>query len=73
MAEHHSGPVEVGASMDYPEHHKTYNFFINAAKYGSMMIGALMIAMAVGFFSSAGFVFSTLLFVVLSVVGFYVL
>lgn len=59
--------------MDYPEHHKTYNFFINAAKYGAMMIGALMIAMAVGFFSSAGFVFATLLFVVLSAVGFYVL
>jgi len=73
MAEHHSGPVEVGASMDYPEHHKTYNFFINATKYGTMMLVALMIAMAVGFFTTAGFVFSTLLFVVLSVVGFYLL
>ena len=38
-----------------------------------LLIGALMIAMAVGFFSSAGFVFATLLFIILSVVGFYLL
>lgn len=73
MAEHHSGPVELGASMDYAEHRKTYNFFINATKYGAMMLVALLIAMAVGFFTTAGFVFATLLFVVLSVVGFYLL
>ena len=73
MAEHHSGPVEVGASMDYAEHDKTYNGFLFAAKYGSMAIGILLICMAVGFFSSAGFVFSTLLFVVLTALGFYLL
>ena len=73
MAEHHSGPVEVGASMDYPEHHKTYNMFVNGAKYGTMITVVLLIAMAIGFFTSAGFVFSTLLFFVLAAVGFYLL
>jgi hypothetical protein len=73
MAEHKSGPVEVGAAMDYAEHEKTYNGFINAAKYVSMLIVILLICMAVGFFSSAGFLFSTLLFIVLSLVGFFVL
>ena len=42
MAEHHSGPVEVGASMDYAEHDKTYNGFLFAAKYGTMAIGAIL-------------------------------
>ena len=73
MAEHHSGPVEVGASMDYAEHDKTYSGFIFAAKYGSMTIAILLICMAVGFFSSAGFIFSTLLFIILTAVGFYLL
>lgn len=73
MAEHHSGPVEVGASMDYAEHDKTYSGFIFAAKYGSMAIAVLLICMAVGFFTTAGLVFSTLLFVVLTALGFYLL
>ena len=73
MAEHHSGPVEVGASMDYAEHDKTYSGFLFAAKYGVMTIAILLICMAVGFFTTAGFVFSTLLFVVLTALGFYLL
>lgn len=73
MAEHHSGPAEVGASMDYAEHEKTYNGFLFAAKYGTMMVVVLLICMAIGFFTSAGFVFSTLLFIVLTALGFYLL
>ncbi|MBL0372233.1 aa3-type cytochrome c oxidase subunit IV [Rhizobium sp. KVB221] len=73
MAEHHSGPVELGAAMDYAEHEKTYKGFLNAAKYGSMILVILLICMAVGFFSSAGMLFSTLLFIVLTIVGFFVL
>lgn len=73
MAEHHSGPVEVGASMDYAEHERTYSGFLFAAKYGTMAVIVLMIAMAVGFFTAAGFVFSTLLFIVLTALGFYLL
>ena len=73
MAEHHSGPVELGASMDYAEHDKTYNGFLLATKYGTMMLVVLMIAMAVGFFTGAGFIFSFLLFIVLNALGFYLL
>jgi hypothetical protein len=73
MAEHHSGPVEVGADMDYAEHMKTYSGFTKIAKYGSMLIGVLLISMAVGFFSNAGFFFSLLLFIVLNLVGFFVI
>jgi len=73
MAEHHSGPVELGAEMDYAEHDKTYSGFIKVAKYGSMSIAVLMICMAAGFFTKAGFFFSTLLFIVLNLIGFFVL
>lgn len=73
MAEHHSGPVELGAEMDYAEHDKTYSGFVNGAKYGTMLLAILMIAMAAGFFTSAGFLFSLLLFIVLSLAGFFVL
>ena len=73
MAEHDSGPVEVGADMDYAEHDKTYSGFTKVAKYGSMMIGVLLICMAVGFFSNTGFFFSLLLFIVLNLIGFFVL
>ena len=73
MAEHHSGPAEVGASMDYAEHDKTYRGFLFGAKYGSMIIAVLLICMAVGFFSGAGAIFSTLLFMVLTALGFYLL
>lgn len=69
MAEHQSGPVELGAPMDYKEHEKSYDLFIKGAKYGTMIIVFLMIAMAVGFFTSAGFIFSVLLFIILSVGG----
>jgi hypothetical protein len=73
MAEHHSGPVEMGAPMDYPEHEKTYDLFIAAAKYGTLFCVALLIAMAAGFFTSAGFFSAVLLFIILNVVGFFLL
>ena len=38
-----------------------------------MMVVVLLICMAIGFFTSAGFVFSTLLFIVLTALGFYLL
>jgi hypothetical protein len=71
MAEHHSGPVEVGAEMDYAEHDKTYSGFTKFAKYGAIEIVILLICMAVGFFSSAGFIFSVLLFIVLSLIAIF--
>lgn len=71
MAEHHTGPVETGAPMDYKEHEKTYNLFITGTKVGSMIIVALLIAMAAGFFGNAGFLGGVLIFIVLAVVGAY--
>ena len=73
MAEHHSGPVETGAAMDYAEHEKTYNLFVNAAKYGTLFCVALLVAMAAGFFTSAGFFSALLLLIILNVLGFVVL
>ncbi|MCJ8055541.1 aa3-type cytochrome c oxidase subunit IV [Shinella curvata] len=73
MAEHHSGPVEMGAPMDYPEHEKTYNLFVNGAKYGTLFCVALLVAMAAGFFTGAGFFSALLLLIILNVLGFIVL
>lgn len=73
MTEHQTGPVELGAEMDYAQHEKTYQGFTAAAKYGTMMVIVLMICMAAGFFTKAGFLFSTLLFVILSALGFFLL
>lgn len=73
MAEHHTGPIEMGAPMDYPEHEKTYDLFIAGAKYGTLICVALLIAMAAGFFTSAGFFSALLLLIILNVVGFILL
>ncbi len=73
MSEHHTGPVETGAPMNYPEHEKTYDLFIHGAKYGTMLLVVLMIAMAAGFFAAAGFFGGLVLFIVLAVAGFILL
>ncbi|MGG6897782.1 MULTISPECIES: aa3-type cytochrome c oxidase subunit IV [Rhizobium] len=67
MAEHHTGPAETGAPMDYKEHEKTYGLFIAGARVGSAIVAALMIAMAAGFFGHAGFLGGLLIFIVLSI------
>ncbi len=68
-----TGPLETGAEMDYEEHDRTYSLFIAMSKYGALACAALMIAMAFGFFTSAGFISATLLFVVIVAVGFFLL
>jgi Bacterial aa3 type cytochrome c oxidase subunit IV len=74
MADHPpAGPVELGAAMDYPEHEKSYRLFLDMAKYGTLHVIALLIAMAFGFFTSAGFVSSVILFILISAVGVYLL
>ena len=72
MAEQTNGPVETGAAMDYSEHEKTYAMFLAGAKYGTIVLVALMIAMAAFFFTSAGGISSFLLFLVLSIGGSYI-
>lgn len=73
MAEHVEGPAEVGAEMDYNEHEKTYSMFLAGAKYGTLHIVTLLIAMAFFFFTPAGFFSSLILFVILSAIGVYIL
>lgn len=73
MSEHHSGPVETGASMNYSEHEKTYDLFISATKYSSVFLVALLIAMAAGFFGGAGFIGGLIVLVVLTVAGIFMM
>lgn len=73
MAEHAEGPAEVGASMDYAEHEKTYAMFLAGAKYGTLHIVTLLIAMAFFFFTGIGFFSSLILFVIFSAIGVYFL
>jgi hypothetical protein len=73
MDNHHSGPVETGASMDYAEHEKTYEKFLAAAKWGTIHVVALMIAMAAGFFGGAGLLGGLVVFLVLSAAGVFLL
>jgi hypothetical protein len=77
MDDHHatgqSGPVELGATMDYREHEKTYEKFLAGAKWGTMSIVVLMIAMAAGFFGGAGLLGGLILFIVLNVAGVFLL
>ncbi|GAA4119982.1 aa3-type cytochrome c oxidase subunit IV [Aminobacter aganoensis] len=68
-----TGPVELGAQMDYAEHEGTYNLFIKLSKYATLVCVALMVAMAFGFFTPAGFFSSTVLFLVLVAVGGFLL
>lgn len=73
MDDHHSGPVETGAPMNYEEHESTYDLFIAATKWGTMMLVVLLIAMAAGFFTAAGFLGATILFIILNIAGFLLL
>ncbi|MGF9692224.1 MULTISPECIES: aa3-type cytochrome c oxidase subunit IV [unclassified Rhizobium] len=73
MDDHHSGPIETGATMDYREHEKTYTSFLAGAKWGTMMVVVLMLAMVGGFFAGGGLIGGLLLFVILNAAGFYLL
>jgi hypothetical protein len=74
MADHTpTGPVEMGAEMDYAEHDKSYRLFLVLAKYVSLVVVALMSSMAFGFFTTAGFFSATVLFIILCGVGYFLL
>jgi hypothetical protein len=73
MADHSpTGPVELGAKMDYAEHDRTYAGFLALAKYGSLFCGALLLAMAFGFFAG-GFFSAVILFALIMAVGAFIL
>jgi hypothetical protein len=73
MDNHHSAPAETGAPMDYAEHERTYEMFLAGAKWGTMAIVVLMIAMAAGFFGGVGIIGSFFLFIVLNIAGVFLL
>ena len=73
MDNHHSGPIETGAPMDYAEHENTYSRFLAMSKWGTMAMVILMIAMAAGFFGGAGFLGAFVIFIVLNVAGVFLL
>lgn len=64
-----TGPVELGAEMDYEEHEKTYSGFLMFAKYASLHVLALLTAMAFGFFTDAGFFSAFALFAIITIGG----
>jgi len=64
-----SGPIEMGADMDYREHEQTYSMFLVLSKYFVLVCCALLIAMTAGFFWGFGFISATVLFVLICVVG----
>ena len=73
MAEHHtSAPVEVGASMDYNEQEKTYAGFTALVNWGTIATGALMIALAFGFFVG-GFFSALIVFILVCAAAWFLL
>lgn len=73
MADHSpTGPVELGAKMDYTEHDRTYAGFLRLAKYGSLFCLAVLLAMAFGFFAG-GFFSGFVLFALILAVGAFIL
>ncbi|AYD02269.1 aa3-type cytochrome c oxidase subunit IV [Neorhizobium sp. NCHU2750] len=73
MDDHHTGPAELGAPMDYAAHEQTYAFFLAAAKWGSLFIIVLLIAMAAGFYGGLGLIGGLVLFVILNAAGLFLL
>lgn len=70
MAEHPpTVPLETSAGMDYPEHQRSYDRFLALTKYSALTVVALLIAMAFGFFTNAGFISAVILFVLITAVG----
>jgi hypothetical protein len=64
-----TGPLELGAKMDYSEHENTYKLFVQLAKWGTIVCVALVAAMAFGFFTSGGSFFSALVVFIILVAG----
>ncbi|MBB3966477.1 MULTISPECIES: aa3-type cytochrome c oxidase subunit IV [Rhizobium] len=69
MAEHNSGPAEVGAPMDYPAHEQTYSMFLAAAKFGTLFLVALLLGMTAGFFAGAGLLGGIVVMLIVFIAG----
>ncbi|MGH6922138.1 MAG: aa3-type cytochrome c oxidase subunit IV [Propylenella sp.] len=73
MAEHtHSGPVELGASMDYTEHDRTYSGFLGLTKITILASVATLQSLALFGLANNGFWLGALMILLMgagSVVG----
>ena len=65
--------IELGAEMDYAEHRRTYRAFMNGAKYGTAIVIALLVAMAIGFFVAGSFVGGIVVFLGAALAGIWFL
>lgn len=73
MAENtNSFPLELGAEMDYQEHERTYTGFITIMKWAAIILVALLLAMAFGFFV-AGPVSAGIVFILVCIAAWYLL
>ncbi|MBB6259979.1 hypothetical protein FHS77_000487 [Paenochrobactrum gallinarii] len=64
--------LELGASMDYPEHEQTYNGFVSLVKWGTITLVSLLIAMAFGFFVG-GFISGAVVFFLVMIAAWFIL
>ena len=68
MAEHtHSGPVELGAPMDYPAHRSTFAGFVSLTKITTLACIAILQALALFGLAANGFWLGVLLTVLMMV------
>ncbi|WP_421857171.1 aa3-type cytochrome c oxidase subunit IV [Oricola sp.] len=67
-----SAPAETGAEMDYTEHERTYEMFLSMSKWLVILCVALLIAMAFGFFAGGGLLGGTVLFILLTVISYFI-
>jgi len=66
-----SGPAETGAEMDYSEHERTYAMFLSMSKWLVILCAALLIGMAFGFFAGGGLFGGIVVFVILTILGYF--
>jgi hypothetical protein len=68
MAEHvHSGPAELGAPMDYPEHRRTFAGFVSLTKITTLATIATVQALALFGLAANGFWLGVLLLILMMV------
>jgi hypothetical protein len=68
MAEHlPTGPAELGAPMDYVEHERTYEGFLNLTKVTILATIVTLVALALFAFGSGGFWLGVLLLLMMMV------
>lgn len=68
MAEHaHSGPAELGAPMDYPEHRRTFEGFVSLTKITTLATVAILQALVLFGIANNAFWLGVLMILLLSV------